>query len=178
MDHPPPRPQLVGPVLPADPIEAIAAVAQVLPQSLGDARHADRLPLTTTALDQTAALNGWAATHTEATTVYTSPDGHCVLTHEPDSELPWRFTHSVYDGFDTEWTATVSRDAPEELARQFFAHLANPAPVERLFKDLPYLVQNGSGALITPATTAPVSPHVHHAAAQAARAHAGRPPRR
>ncbi|MFG3016234.1 tetratricopeptide repeat protein [Streptomyces cinerochromogenes] len=29
--------------------------------------------------------------------------------HEPDHELPWRFTHSVYDGFDTQWTATVIR---------------------------------------------------------------------
>ncbi|MFI9423417.1 DUF317 domain-containing protein [Streptomyces achromogenes] len=160
------------------PIEAIAAVAQALPQLLGDARHADRIPLTTRGLDQTAALNGWTTTRTVATTVYTSPDGHCVLTHEPDSELPWRFAHSLYDGFDTEWTATISCDAPEELARQFFAHLADPAPVERFFKDLPYLVQTSSGALITPVNTASVSPYVHHAAAQAARTPAGRPQRR
>ncbi|MGW1604495.1 DUF317 domain-containing protein [Streptomyces eurythermus] len=160
------------------PIEAIAAVAQALPQLLGDTRHADRIPLTTTALDQTATLNGWTTTHVETTTVYTSPDRHCVLAHEPDGELPWRVTHSLYDGFDTEWTATLSRDAPEELARQFFAHLADPAPVERFFKDLPYLVQNSSDALISPVNTASVNPYVHHAAVQAVQAHAGRSPRR
>jgi hypothetical protein len=160
------------------PIEAIAAVTQALPQLLGDIRHADRIPLTTSTLGQIAALHGWTTTRPEATTVHTSPDGHCVLTHEPDGERPWRFTHSLYDGFDTEWTATLSRDTPEQLTRQFFAHLADPTPVERFFKDLPYLVQSSSGALITPVNTAAVSPYVHHAAAQAALAHAGRPPRR
>ncbi|WP_198358303.1 DUF317 domain-containing protein [Streptomyces fildesensis] len=160
------------------PAEALAAVTQVLPQLLGDTRHADRIPLTTNTLAQTAELNGWAIVRAGPITLFTSPDEHCHLRHEPDTEVPWRFEHSLYEGFDTEWNATFTRDTPERLVAQFFTHLASDEPVERVLKEVPFLVQNSDSALITPVSGAAVSPHAHHAVAQAARAHADRHPRR
>ncbi|MFH9819713.1 DUF317 domain-containing protein [Streptomyces sp. NPDC017230] len=148
------------------PIEAIAAVTQALPQLLGDARHIDRIPLTTTPLAQIAELNHW---HREDDT-FTSPDGHCHLQHTPTEDTPWRFRHHVYDGFDTHWDASFTQDTPERLVAQFFTHLAATTPVERTFRDVPYLVQNLDDALITPVHRAAVNPHVHHAAAQLGRA--------
>ncbi|MGX1729195.1 DUF317 domain-containing protein [Streptomyces diastaticus] len=147
------------------PIEAIAAVTQALPQLLGDDRHIDRIPLTTTPLAQIAELNHW---HREDDT-FTSPDGHCHLQHTPAEDTPWRFRHHVYDGFDTHWDASFTQDTPERLVAQFFTHLATTTPVERTFRDVPYLVQNLDDALITPVHRAAVNPHVHHAGAQLGR---------
>ncbi|MGX1115919.1 hypothetical protein RKD37_001282 [Streptomyces ambofaciens] len=148
------------------PIEAIAAVTQALPQLLGDDRHIGRIPLTTTPLAQIAELNHW---HREDDT-FTSPDGHCHLQHTPTEHTPWRFRHHVYDGFDTHWDASFTQDTPERLVAQFFTHLATTTPVERTFRDVPYLVQNLDDALITPVHRAAVNPHVHHAATQLGRA--------
>ncbi|NIY65623.1 DUF317 domain-containing protein [Streptomyces malaysiensis] len=148
------------------PIEPIAAVTQTLPQLVGDHRHADRIPLTTSALAQIAELNHWRGDGG----TFTSPDGHCLLQHTPGDETPWRFQHHVYDGFDTHWHASFTQDTPEQLVAQFFAHLATTTPVERVFRDVPYLVQELDDALITPVLGAAVNPHVHHAGAQLGRA--------
>ncbi|MBT2509185.1 DUF317 domain-containing protein [Streptomyces sp. ISL-98] len=148
------------------PIEAIAAVTQALPQLLGDRRHADRIPLTTSTLAQIADMNHWQA----GDGTFTTPDGHCLLQHTPGDETPWRFQHHVYDGFDTHWHATFTQDTPEQLVAQFFTHLATTTPVERAFRDIPYLVQHLDDALITPVRRAAVNPHVHHAGAQLAHA--------
>ncbi|GAA3212146.1 hypothetical protein GCM10020256_11360 [Streptomyces thermocoprophilus] len=56
----------------------------------------------------------------------------------------------MYDGFDTHWDASFTQDTPERLVAQFFTHLATTTPVERTFRDVPYLVQNLDDALITP----------------------------
>ncbi|MGX1759937.1 DUF317 domain-containing protein [Streptomyces lydicus] len=160
------------------PAEAISAVTQSLPQLMSDARHAKRIPLTTNTLAQTADLHSWTAAAEGTATVFTSADGHCALTHEPDSEMPWRVEHSVYDGFDTHWSATFTQDTPEQLVAQFFTHLASTTPVERVFREVPYLVQGYSGALITSVQGAAVNAHVHHAVAQVAQACSDRSPRR
>ncbi|WP_078073377.1 DUF317 domain-containing protein [Streptomyces niveus] len=146
------------------PIEAIAAVTQALPQLLGDRRHTERIPLTALALTEIAHLNHWAAGEENGT--LTSPDRHCLLRHAPGDERPWRFQHHVHDGFDTHWHASFTRDTPERLVAQFFAHLATTAPVERAFRDIPHLVRDLNDALITPVRGAAVNPHVHHAGAQ------------
>ncbi|WP_326812269.1 DUF317 domain-containing protein [Streptomyces scopuliridis] len=158
------------------PIEAIAAVTQALPQLLGDHRHAERIPLTTTSPSATAATHRWTAESDG--TVFTSPDGHCTLRCTPDDEAAWTVSHSVYGRISTEWSAVFTRDAPERLFAQFFAHLASNDPVERVFNDVPRRVQHSESALITPVRGAAVNPHTHHAVAQAARAHADRHPRR
>ncbi|MFD0459615.1 DUF317 domain-containing protein [Streptomyces violaceoruber] len=112
-----------------------------------------------------AELNHW---HREDDT-FTSPDGHCHLQHTPAEDTPWRFRHHVYDGFDTHWDASFTQDSPERLVAQFSTHLATTTPVERTFRDVPYLVQNLDDALITPVHRAAVNPHVHHAGAQLGR---------
>ncbi|MBZ3916690.1 DUF317 domain-containing protein [Streptomyces acidiscabies] len=144
------------------PIEAIAAVTQALPQLLGDPRHVERIPLTTSTPVQIADLNDW---HSEGNTL-TSPDGHCRLQHTPEDEIPWRFRHHVHDGVDTHWEATFTQDTPERIVGQFFTHLATSTPVERAFRDLPYLVQRLDDVLITPVRTTALPPDVHHAVAQ------------
>lgn len=148
------------------PIEAIAAVTQALPQLVGDHRHADQIPLTTSALAQIADLNHWRGDGV----TFTSPDGHCLLQHTPGDETPWWFQHHVYDGVDTHWHASFTQDTPERLVAQFLAHLATTTPVERAFRDVPYLVRDLDDALITPVRGAAVNPHVHHAGAQLGRA--------
>ncbi|WP_413100252.1 DUF317 domain-containing protein [Streptomyces sp. Inha503] len=148
------------------PIEAIAAVTQALPQLIGDHRHADQIPLTTSPLAHIADLNHWRADGG----TFTSPDGHCLLQHTPGNETPWRFQHHVYDSFGTHWHASFTQDTPEQLLAQFFTHLATTAPVERTFSNVPYLVQDLDDALITPVRGAAMNPHVHHAAAQLGRA--------
>ncbi|WP_446038088.1 DUF317 domain-containing protein [Streptomyces sp. SID1121] len=148
------------------PIEAIAALTQALPQLNGDHRHIDRIPLATNTLAEIAELNDWRT----GDGTFTSPDGHCLLRHTPGDETPWRFQHHVYDGFDTHWHASFTQDTPERLVAQFFTHLATTTPVERVFRDVPYLVQRLGDALITPVRGATVNPHVHHAGAQLERA--------
>ncbi|WP_406220658.1 DUF317 domain-containing protein [Streptomyces decoyicus] len=160
------------------PAEALSAITQTLPQLIGDDRHARRIPLATNTLPQTADLNSWTTSAEGTATVFTSADGHCAFTHEPDSEVPWRFEHSVYDGFDTHWNATFTQDTPKQLVAEFFTNLASSEPAERVFGDVPYLVRHHSGALITPVQGAAVNPHVHHAVAQVAQACADRTPRR
>lgn len=160
------------------PIEAIAALTQTLPQLLGDTRHCERIALTTSTLPQTAKANDWRTTAEGSATVITSPDGHCELRHTPDADNRWTFRSSLHDGFDTEWTATFTRDTPVRAVAQFFAHLASTEPVQRAFKEIPYLVQVSPSSLITPVTGASVNPHVHHAVAQAAQAHTSFSPRR
>ncbi|MGW4345347.1 DUF317 domain-containing protein [Streptomyces sp. NPDC004690] len=160
------------------PIEAIAAVTQVLPQMVGDTRHCDRIALTASTIPQTANANDWKTTVDGPATVITSPDGHCALTHTPDADNRWTFRSSLHDGFDTDWTATFTRDTPVRVVAQFFAHLASTEPVQRTFKEIPYLVQVSSSSLITPVAGASVSPHLHHAVAQAVQAHSGIFPRR
>lgn len=145
------------------PIEVIAAVTHVLPQLLGDRRLADHIPLTAMALDQIADMNHW---HPADGGTLSSPDGHCLLHRAPDNEIAWRFEHSVFDGFDTHWHATFTQATPEPLVAQFFAHLSTTNPVERIFRDVPYLVQDLEDALITPVRGTSVPAHVHHACAQ------------
>ncbi|MFC8708856.1 MULTISPECIES: DUF317 domain-containing protein [unclassified Streptomyces] len=106
------------------------------------------------------------------------PDRHCELAHTPDTENRWTIRSSLYDGFDTDWTATFTRDTPVRAVGQSFAHLATTEPVERVFAEVPHLVQMSSSAVITPVTGASVTPHVHHAVVQATQAHTGSPPRR
>ncbi|MFF7400562.1 DUF317 domain-containing protein [Streptomyces murinus] len=160
------------------PIETIAAVTQALPQLLDDTRHADRIPLTPQTIAQSAGRNSWTSRTEEGTTVRTSPDGHCVLTHEPSSELTWQIRNSLYEGVDTEWSATFTFDTPEPVVAQFFAHLTSGVPVERVFAEVPFLVRDSASALITPVRDAAVNPHTHHAVAQADQAHTDRHRRR
>jgi hypothetical protein len=159
------------------PVEAVAAVTQALPQLLGDVRHAERIPITTSPLAHPAALNGWKMTSDGPTTTFTSSDGYCALTHVPDAEIRWRVRHSLPDAPLTGWNATFTRAAPTRLVAQFFAHLTSIIPVERVFGDLPFLVQHDSHAVITPVRDAAVNPHVHHAVVQAAKAHQPSPAR-
>ncbi|MEU3028103.1 DUF317 domain-containing protein [Streptomyces incarnatus] len=160
------------------PIEAIAAVTQALPQLLGDMRHADRIPLAPYTIAQSADLSDWSSHGEEGTTVYASPDGHCVLTHAPGTELAWEITHSLYEGFDTEWNATFTFDTPEPVVAQFFAHLTSVVPVERTFGEVPFLARTSASALITPIRSAVVNRHTHHAVAQANQAYTDRCRRR
>ncbi|MFJ6898118.1 DUF317 domain-containing protein [Streptomyces hokutonensis] len=153
------------------PTEAIAAVTQALPQFLGDDRHAERIPVTTSSLGQIADLNGWKMASDGHATAFASADGYCALTHVPDAEIRWRVRHSLRDAPLTDWTATFTRAAPTRLVAQFFAHLTSTIPVERVFGDLPVLVRHDSHAVITPVRDAAVNPHVHHTVVQAAHAH-------
>ncbi|MFK0121157.1 DUF317 domain-containing protein [Streptomyces sp. NPDC090994] len=145
------------------PIEAIAAVTQSLPRILGDRRHADRISLTATGRPQTADFSGWTRTRGERSTTYTSADGHCSLTDQPDDQLRWQIRSSLFDGFDTQWTAAFTRAVPSRLVVQFFAHLVADTPVERTYGDLPHLVQRSTNVVITPIRRAAINPHVHHA---------------
>lgn len=160
------------------PAEAIASVTQALPQLLGDRRHADRVPLATESVADLAKSSGWAVNETISGVTWASPDGHCTVEHSTDPVHPWRVAHSVYDGFDTHWNATFTHDAPGQLVAQFFTHLASDIPAERIFREVPYLVQRSPSALITPVRAATVNSHCHHAVAQAARTHASMQPRR
>ncbi|MFE9686751.1 DUF317 domain-containing protein [Streptomyces sp. NPDC006285] len=147
------------------PLEAVAAVTQALPQLLGDTRHTERIPITDMPLDQLAALNDWSVEDG----VLTSPDWHCQLLHTPDEDIAWRAEHTF---FEKQPLATFTRDAPEGLVRNFFAHLTAPA-VERTFADVPFSTRHEHSALITPVRGAAINPHVDHALAQL-----GRPGRR
>ncbi|MGW6322835.1 DUF317 domain-containing protein [Streptomyces sp. NPDC055100] len=149
------------------PIEAVAAVAQALPQLLGDHRHADRIPLATESVADIARRSDWAWQATATGGAWSSPDGHCTLAHTIDSTIPWTVEHSVYDGFDTHWTATFTRDAPERLIAQFVTHLADTAPVQRRFAEVPHLAV--SSALITAASSGGVGSHTRHAVAELGR---------
>ncbi|MFD3420115.1 MULTISPECIES: DUF317 domain-containing protein [Streptomyces] len=141
------------------PLEAVAAVTQALPQLLGDARHADRIPITDMPLDQLAELNGWSAEDS----LLTSPDLYCRLEHTPGEETAWQVEHVCHEGAPL---ATFTQDTPECLVRNFFAYLAAPMAVERVFSDIPPSTRRGHTALITPVRGAPVRPHLHRALAQ------------
>ncbi|MFE1802356.1 DUF317 domain-containing protein [Streptomyces sp. NPDC059517] len=98
------------------PIEAIAAFTQALPQFLGDTRHADRIPLSTNTLVECARLNGWDMTADAQATVFTSADGHCVLTHAPHADRRWQIQHRLADDADTAWFASVTQATPARLS--------------------------------------------------------------
>ncbi|WP_055630885.1 DUF317 domain-containing protein [Streptomyces hirsutus] len=151
------------------PSEAIASVIQALPQLLGDPRHFDRIPLATESVTHLAKTSGWEGKATTAGMTWTSPDGHCTVEHSTDPVHPWQIEHSVCDGFDKHWTATFTPEAPERLVAQLFTHLATNTPVEHAFRDVPNLVQNLNGALITPVRGAAVNPHAHHVGAPISR---------
>lgn len=147
------------------PLEAVAAVTQALPQLLGDARHAEQIPLTDQPLNRLAALNNW---NTEDA-VLTSPDGYCQLVHTPEDEedITWRVRHAF---FEAEPLATFTRDVPERLVSNFFAHLATPIPVERTVAHVPLSTRYNHSSLMTPVRAAVINPHVHHALTQLDRA--------
>ncbi|MEV0577106.1 DUF317 domain-containing protein [Streptomyces sp. NPDC050392] len=151
------------------PSEIIASVTQALPQLLGDRRHTDRIPLPTESVAHLAEASGWSVTATAAGVAWKSPDEHCAVEHSADPDHPWQIAHSVYDGFDTHWTATFTPDVPDQLVAQFFTHLVSSIPVERVYREVPFLVQTSNSALITPVKNAAVNPHTHHAVAQATR---------
>lgn len=144
------------------PLEAVAAVTQALPQLLGDTRHADRIPITDMPPDQLATLHLW----TVEDRALTSPDGYCQVIHTPDEDIAWRAWHAF---FEKQPLATFTRDAPEALVRNFFAHLAAPTAVERAFADVPLSTRYEHSNLITPVRGAAINPHVDHALAQLAR---------
>ncbi|WP_405842495.1 DUF317 domain-containing protein [Streptomyces platensis] len=151
------------------PLEAVAAVTQALPQLLGDARHADRIPITNMPLDQLAELNDWSAEDD----ILTSPDLYCRLQHTPGEEITWQVEHAYFEGAPL---AMFTQDTPECLVSNFFAHLTAPMAVERVFSDIPLSTRHGNSALITPVRGSGVNPQIHHALAQLDRP--GRPGRR
>ncbi|MFD5320026.1 DUF317 domain-containing protein [Streptomyces sp. NPDC127098] len=155
------------------PVEVIAAITQSLPQLLGDHRLIDRIGALNDAPDilTTARLNGWHYQKDPAQ--FTSPDGHCAVRHTPGADTPWQVTHSLFDGFNTHWTATFTTATPQPLINQFVTHLATSTPVERRYRDIPYIAREI--ALITPARGGPVNAHVHHALAHITR-HTSQPP--
>lgn len=148
------------------PVEAVAAVTQALPQVLGDHRHADRIPLATEDVAHIAKTSGWDLSLASSGVTWTSPDGHCAVEHTTDPVHPWRIVHSVDDGFDTHWSATFTRDVPQQLVAQFLAHMSDETPVERRFADIPLLARDA--ALITPTPTSGLGPHAAHTLAQVA----------
>ncbi|MET8683717.1 DUF317 domain-containing protein [Streptomyces sp. NPDC004732] len=141
------------------PLETVAAVTQALPQLLGDTRHAERIPIAGMPLDQIAALHLWTAEDH----VLTSPDWYCQLIHTPDEDIAWRAWHAF---FEKQPLATFTRDVPEGLVGNFFAHLATTTAVERAFADVPLSTRYEHSELITPVRGAAISPHLDHALAQ------------
>ncbi|WP_420036007.1 DUF317 domain-containing protein [Streptomyces sp. cg28] len=147
------------------PLEAVAAVAQALPQLLGDTRHIEQIPLTDQPLEKLAALHGW----TVEGTVITSPDWYCQLARTPqdDHAITWRVHHAF---FEDQPLATFTCDVPERLVGNFFTHLASTAPVERAVADVPIHTRYGHSDLMTPVRHAVINPHTDHALAQLTRA--------
>ncbi|WP_406463310.1 DUF317 domain-containing protein [Streptomyces sp. NBC_01622] len=145
------------------PLEAVAAVTQALPQLLGDARHADRIPITDMPLDQLAALHDWSANGD----VLTSPDLYCRLHHTPGENISWRVEHLYCEDAPL---ATFTQDAPEALVRNFFDALATPFAVERAYADVPVITRHADSALITTVRRASANPRLDHALAQLDRA--------
>ncbi|AZK97027.1 MULTISPECIES: DUF317 domain-containing protein [Streptomyces] len=141
------------------PLEAVAAVTQALPQLLGDTRNAERIPITDMPMDQLAALNGWSI----ESGGLTSPDWYCQLLHTPGEDITWRAWHAF---FEKQPLAAFTRDAPEGLVRNFFAHLATKTAVERAFADVPLSTRYEHSALITPVRRAVINPHFDHSLAQ------------
>ncbi|MFJ7589452.1 DUF317 domain-containing protein [Streptomyces sp. NPDC097617] len=97
---------------------------------------------------------------------YSSPDSHCSVHHRPRPGVGWSFEHSVYDGFDTHWSATFTDAVPTLLVAQFFSHVASSTPVERQYREIPFLSLELGSAIITPARSPGLGAHVHHALAQ------------
>jgi len=154
------------------PAEAVAAVTQCLPQMLGDQRHSERIHLTRLSIADIATLNHWTASPDGSE--FTSADRYCTLRHTLDAETSYAVHNSIHGGFDTEWHANFTIDAPEQVVAQFFAHLSTAEPVEREYREIPYLARDLGDALITPVRGASVNSHAHHHAAQAGRALAAR----
>lgn len=65
------------------------------------------------------------------------------------------------------------------LVAQFFSHLASSLPVERQYREIPYLARDLGAAIFTPAHSAGLGDQVHHALAQIPQPPSpGSPPRR
>ncbi|MGW2597166.1 hypothetical protein [Streptomyces klenkii] len=131
-------------------------------------------------------LFGWQTEHNAASghVALDTPRAACLWTSPPaaptacggQSRTTSRsgIEHSVHDGFDTHWSTRFTADDPPEAVTQFFAHLATSAPVEREFREIPFLARDLGDALITPVRGAAVNPHIHHAATRAAPTHTAR----
>jgi hypothetical protein len=156
------------------PIEAITAMLGVLPQFLGERRHAQRFSVTQRAFPRIAQDSGWAMTADGDTTTFRSADGRCSLRHVPEAEIRWTARLTLTDS-EPHWHASFTRAVPTRLVAQFFSHLASPDPVERTFTDLPGLVASGGIAVIAPLPATAGTPAPSPAADPAARA---RPTRR
>lgn len=141
------------------PLEAVAAVTQTLPQLLGDHLHSARIPITDMPLDQLAALNGWSVDNGARTL----PDLCCRLKHAPGKEIAWQVEHLYYENAPL---ATFTRDAPESLVRNFFAHLASPMAVERAVANVPLSTRYEDSTRITPVRGTAMNLHIEHALAQ------------
>ncbi|MGW5868235.1 DUF317 domain-containing protein [Streptomyces sp. NPDC055239] len=144
------------------PLEAVAAVTQALSQLLGDTRHAERIPVTDRPLDELAELNDWSSEHGS----FISPDLYCRLQYAPDAEIAWQVAHLYFDNAPL---ATFTQETPQRLVGNFFAHLAAPTAVERVFADVPLSTRYEHSGLITPVRGAAINPHVDHALAQLTR---------
>ncbi|MCT6780454.1 DUF317 domain-containing protein [Streptomyces sp. CS7] len=142
------------------PVETIAAVTQTLPQVLGDDRYADRIPSANEYPASIAKGRGWAIQSAAHGTTWTSPDGHCKVEHTADTEHTWRFTHSVHDGFETDWSAVFTVDTPTQVVAQFVTHLSDERPVERRFTDVPAAALDA--AVVTPVRNSGPSTHTLH----------------
>ncbi|WP_405421536.1 DUF317 domain-containing protein [Streptomyces erythrochromogenes] len=146
------------------PTEAVSAVAQSLPQLLGDHRHAERIPISPLSLREIAVAAQWVRAPDNS--AYSSPDTHCSVFHRPRPGIAWSFEHAIHDGFDTHWTATFTDTVPIALVAQFFSHLVSSEPVEREYREIPFLARDLASAIITPVDSAGLGAHVHHALAQ------------
>ncbi|KPI02839.1 protein of unknown function DUF317 [Actinobacteria bacterium OK074] len=140
------------------PAGAVAALTQALPHFLGDTRN--RFPVTTNTLVQTAALHRWTMTADGPTTVFTSADGHDILTHNADADTRWHIRHARSDRSHSDWTAMFTRATPTRLVTHFLAHLADTRPAEHATGGLASRAQNHRGTPTAPVpdTPAPTRP--------------------
>ncbi|GHD79522.1 hypothetical protein GCM10010336_61710 [Streptomyces goshikiensis] len=60
----------------------------------------------------------------------------------------------------------MTEAVPVPLVAQFFSHLASSLPVERQYREIPYLARELGAAIITPAQSVGLGAEVHHALAQ------------
>lgn len=149
------------------PTEAIAAFVHALPQFLGDDRHTEQLPLDTRTFVEIADCNGWTMATDGTATVFTSSDGHGILTHTPDAETRWTVRHVLPGDAGTRWSADCTRATPPLLVAQFFAALVGTTPAERAFGSPPSLAHNASSAAITRVHDTTLTPLTRQAPAPA-----------
>ncbi|MCQ9185648.1 DUF317 domain-containing protein, partial [Streptomyces sp. IBSBF 2953] len=131
------------------PTEAITAFVHALPEFLGDDRHTEQFPLDTRTFIEIADRNGWTMATDATATVFTSSDGHGILTHTPDAETRWTVRHVLPGDAGTRWSANFIHATPPLLVAQFFAALAGTTPTERTFGSPPSLAHYAGAAAIT-----------------------------